>query len=450
MQLREPFQHTARVCKRAMAQHACPTHAALARCGEAKRKRRSQSTVTSASPTIDAESTTSTTTVGYNELASQTERQYVMVGGKGGVGKTSVSASLGVKLASDGLKTLVVSTDPAHSLSDSLNQDVRGSQPHEVSNSDSMLFALELEPEEARKEFADLVGGDNAGSDVRDFFDGFGLGALTDQLADLKLGELLETPPPGFDEALAISKVVQLANSEEYSGFSRVVFDTAPTGHTVRLLSLPDFLDKSVGKILSLRQKLSDAKNAVGRFFGQDNPSAGSSVDKLERAKSRLKEVSQLFRNNEQMEFVIVAIPTVLSLSESQRLHEGLVSEGVACNRMVVNQVLPERQSGTQAKALTNEMRESNEALRGKLQQMGAAEGAEPELGSASEACENLVQRLSADANFCDMRRKDQRKAIEMLHRSELGKLRRAEAPLLDLELRGVPALQYFGSQLWQ
>ena len=80
----------------------------------------------------------------------------------------------------------------------------------------------------------------------------------------------------------------------------------------------------------------------------------------------------------------------------------------------------------------------------------GAAEGAEPELGSASEACENLVQRLSADANFCDMRRKDQRKAIEMLHRSELGKLRRAEAPLLDLELRGVPALQYFGSQLWQ
>lgn len=388
--------------------------------------------------------------IGYTDMIQRTGRQYVMVGGKGGVGKTSVSASLGVKLASDEHKTLVVSTDPAHSLSDSLSQDVKGTQPHEIADTNGMLYGLELDPEEARKEFAQLVGGSNAGDEVRDFFDGFGLGGLTDQLADLKLGELLETPPPGFDEALAISKVVQLANSEEYSDFTRVVFDTAPTGHTVRLLSLPDFLDKSVGKILSLRQKINDAKNAVGRFFGQDDKNSGSSVDKLERAKSRLKEVSELFRNSEQMEFVIVAIPTVLSLSESQRLHDGLVSEGVACNRMVVNQVLPERYGGSQAKALASELRHSNENLRTKLQHVRAADAAEPELTTAFNAAENLVNRLSADASFCDMRRKDQRKAMEMLQNSSLGQLRRAEAPLLDLELRGVPALQYFGSQLWK
>ena len=61
-------------------------------------------------------------------------------------------------------------------------------------------------------------------------------------------GELLDTLPPGIDEAVAISKVVQFLKSPEYSHFQHIVFDTAPTGHTLRLLTLPDFLDKTIGK----------------------------------------------------------------------------------------------------------------------------------------------------------------------------------------------------------
>lgn len=72
---------------------------------------------------------------------------------------------------------------------------------------------------------------------------------VADQLKELKLGELLETPPPGLDEAVAIAKVVQFVNSQEYAKFSRIVFDTAPTGHTLRLLTLPDFVDASLGKV---------------------------------------------------------------------------------------------------------------------------------------------------------------------------------------------------------
>ena len=60
-------------------------------------------------------------------------------------------------------------------------------------------------------------------------------------------GELLDTLPPGIDEAVAISKVVQFLKSPEYSHFQHIVFDTAPTGHTLRLLTLPDFLDKTIG-----------------------------------------------------------------------------------------------------------------------------------------------------------------------------------------------------------
>lgn len=63
-------------------------------------------------------------------------------------------------------------------------------------------------------------------------------------------GELLDTLPPGVDEAVAISKVVQLARSDEYKGFSHIVFDTAPTGHTLRLLTLPEFLEATIGRFL--------------------------------------------------------------------------------------------------------------------------------------------------------------------------------------------------------
>ena len=61
-------------------------------------------------------------------------------------------------------------------------------------------------------------------------------------------GELLDTLPPGVDEAVAISRVVQITKSPEYAHFTRIIFDTAPTGHTLRLLTLPDFLDASLGE----------------------------------------------------------------------------------------------------------------------------------------------------------------------------------------------------------
>ena len=152
-----------------------------------------------------------------------------MVSGKGGVGKTSLSASLAVALAAAGHSTLVVSTDPAHSLSDSLDQDVSGGKPVPVEGTDLPLWGLEIDPDAARLEWSAAASRDG-GAGVKSVLGGFGLGMLADQLADLKLGELLDSPPPGLDEAVAIAKVVEIAQSEKYARFSRVVVDTAPTG----------------------------------------------------------------------------------------------------------------------------------------------------------------------------------------------------------------------------
>ncbi|XP_021296117.1 ATPase ASNA1 homolog 2-like [Herrania umbratica] len=276
---------------------------------------------------------------GFEDMVSGTQRKYYMLGGKGGVGKTSCAASLAVKFANNGHHTLVVSTDPAHSLSDSFDQDLTGGTLVPVEGPDFTLFALEINPEKAREEFRDATK-NNGGTGVKDFMDGMGLGMLAEQLGELKLGELLDTPPPGLDEAIAISKVMQFLESPQYSMFTRIVFDTAPTGHTLRLLSLPDFLDASIGKILKLRQKIASATSAIKSVFGQE-VTRQNAADKLERLRERMVKVRDLFRDSDSTEFVIVTIPTVMAVNESSRLRASLEKENVPVRRLIVNQILP-------------------------------------------------------------------------------------------------------------
>ncbi|KAG9441668.1 hypothetical protein H6P81_017522 [Aristolochia fimbriata] len=340
----------------------------------------------------------SETVLGFEEMVSGTQRKYYMLGGKGGVGKTSCAASLAVKFANNGHPTIVVSTDPAHSLSDSFDQDLRGGTLVPVDGLDYPLFALEINPEKAREEFRS-VSQKNGGTGVKDFMDSMGLGMLADQLGELKLGELLDTPPPGLDEAIAISKVMQFVESPEYSMFTRIVFDTAPTGHTLRLLSLPDFLDASIGKILKLRKKIASATSAIKSVFGQEETKQDAS-DKLEKLRERMIKVRELFRNADSTEFVIVTIPTVMAISESSRLSASLKKENVPVRRLIVNQVLPP---------------------------------------SAS------------DCKFCAMKRKDQLRALDMIQNDpELEGLKIIQAPLVDVEIRGVPALKFMAEMVWK
>ncbi|XP_021739774.1 ATPase ASNA1 homolog [Chenopodium quinoa] len=336
---------------------------------------------------------------GFDEMASGTKRKYYMLGGKGGVGKTSCAASLAVKFANSGHPTLVVSTDPAHSLSDSFAQDLTGGTLVPVEGPDSPLFALEINPEKAREDFRGMSQ-NNGGTGVKDFMDSMGLGMLAEQLGELKLGELLDTPPPGLDEALAISKVMQFLESQEYSMFTRIIFDTAPTGHTLRLLSLPDFLDASIGKILKLRQKITSATSALKSVFGQEQPPQQDAAGKLEKLRERMIQVRELFRDTESTEFVIVTIPTVMAINESARLSASLKKENVPVKRLIVNQLLPP---------------------------------------SAS------------DCKFCAMKRKDQTRALDVIQSDpELAPLTLIQAPLVDVEIRGVPALRFLGDIIWK
>lgn len=156
---------------------------------------------------------------------------------------------------------------------------------------------MEIDIEEARRELREF--GSKDGNSLEDILRQAGLGAVADQMGDLNLSDLLENPPPGVDEAVAISKVVQFLRSPEYSKFSRIVFDTAPTGHTLRLLTLPEFLDKSIGKIVRLRQKIGQATGAIKSIFnGGKGDEAGDDLGrKLDALKSRMEDARALFRS---------------------------------------------------------------------------------------------------------------------------------------------------------
>ncbi|XP_061973939.1 ATPase GET3B-like isoform X2 [Populus nigra] len=313
---------------------------------------------------------------GFDDMVAGTQRKYYMLGGKGGVGKTSCAASLAVKFANSGHPTLVVSTDPAHSLSDSFAQDLTGGTLVPVEGPECPLFALEINPDKAREEFRSATQ-KSGGTGVKDFMEGMGLGMLVEQLGELKLGELLDTPPPGLDEAMAIAK-----------------------GHTLRLLSLPDFLDASIGKILKLRQKITSATSAIKSVFGQEQTTQQDAADKLEQLRERMIKVRELFRDTDSTEFVIVTIPAVMAINESSRLRASLKKENVPVKRLVVNQILPPS---------------------------------------------------ATDCKFCAMKRKDQLRALDMIQNDrELSNLTLIQGPLVDVEIRGVPALKFLGDIIWK
>ena len=351
----------------------------------------------------------------------------------------------------------MVSTDPAHSLSDSLAQSVSGGEPVAVDGTDGRLWGLELDPDLAKEELKAFATGDG-GKGIADFASQMGLGPILAQLSDLKLSELLDTPPPGLDEAIAITKVIAFTNDAQFAKFTRIVFDTAPTGHTLRLLTLPDFLDATVTKIVRLRQKIYGAATAVKSLFGVgDGSSQDEAVQKLEALKARLQEVRDLFRDEKTTEFVIVTIPTVLAISESQRLLASLRAERVPVRRLVVNQLMRQPSPGSNAAGLTvaqlrSQVEEAADAMRVAV---AAAPGGAEQLAAAggqlAEKAKQLADAISADANFVAMKRKDQHRAMQLVEGDAAGlaSLRRVEANLVDVEIRGVPALQFFASQVW-
>ncbi|MFC4407042.1 ArsA family ATPase [Haloarchaeobius iranensis] len=279
--------------------------------------------------------------------------EYVLYGGKGGVGKTTMAAATGLASAADGTRTLVVSTDPAHSLSDTFETDIP-SEPTRI-REDIPLFAAEIDPEQAMEEGAALFGG--AGGDGTDPFaddsgtggagpmagdDAMGqgpMGGLGDMLGDDgedPMSSMLGGAMPGADEAAAMQLFLEYLDDPR---FDRVVVDTAPTGHTLRLLELPEVMDTMVGRIAKMRERLSGLMGGLGGMFGGDDGADQQSPD-LDELADRIERLRAVLQDPAQTDFRIVMVPEEMSVFESRRLRAQLEEFEIPVGTVVVNRVM--------------------------------------------------------------------------------------------------------------
>jgi arsenite-transporting ATPase len=257
--------------------------------------------------------------------------EYVLYGGKGGVGKTTCAAATALASARGGASTLVVSTDPAHSLSDTLETEIP-SEPTRIDD-EVPLFAVEIDPESASGPFSPDNGGDDEGS-WDDDASGAGLGGLGELLGEgghpLAGGAM-----PGAAEAAAMQLLIEYLDDPR---FDRVVVDTAPTGHTLRLLELPEVMDSMVGRLLSMRESLSGVMERVGGLFGGDDVEEAASAS-LEELSARIERLRTALEDPTRTDFRVVMVPEEMSVVESERLVDRLEEFGIPVRTVVVNRV---------------------------------------------------------------------------------------------------------------
>ena len=275
------------------------------------------------------------------EAVSQIETDapdYILYGGKGGVGKTTMAAATALGSATDGVETLVVSTDPAHSLADIFETPI-GADPTQVLDS-APLYAVEIDPDAAMADVAEAADMGQMGAMG-------GMGGLSD-LAGGAFGSLFGGEDdagvdaagsmPGADEAAAVQQLMRFLDDDR---FDRIVIDTAPTGHTLRLLELPEVMDSMVGRILRLRERLSDMASGIAGMFGggDEEPDEAVEADLLE-VRRRIERLRDVLTDPTRTDFRIVLVPERLSVVESERLRDRLAGRNIPVGTVVVNRVM--------------------------------------------------------------------------------------------------------------
>ena len=250
--------------------------------------------------------------------------------GKGGVGKSTTSAATALHFAHQGYKTLLVSSDPAHSTQDVLGVEVNFTPTKIIKN----LWAKNLNSQQQAKEFFDELHTNVKGSFSKavPFFD-------TEILTDW-------ANFPGMDEVFALEEIQSLVQGVEYD---IIVFDTAPTGHTLKALTAPDAMNTFLLRILRMKAKIERMKTFLLK------PSDTSKLVKLiEETSNKLNNVKKILRNSDFVSINLVSIATEAGFEECNRTMNFLNGQGFTVNNVIVNGLIPSFDEETWADADSN------------------------------------------------------------------------------------------------
>jgi len=247
----------------------------------------------------------------------------ILFTGKGGVGKTTIAAATGVKSSALGYKTLIISTDPAHSLSDSFQKELKP-YPTKVTRN---LYAMEVNVEYELEKHWDVI---------KDYLTIF----FKSQGIDDVIAEELAIFP-GFDE---LASLLHLLNYYERRAFDVIILDCAPTGETLRLLSVPEVAKWYMNRFFGIEKKVLKLVKPIAQPLINVPLPSDEVLDKVQELyvkMSRLKEILE----SEITSVRIVMNPEKMVIKESERAFTYLNLFGYRVDCVIINKILP-REAG--------------------------------------------------------------------------------------------------------
>ncbi|MEG0773823.1 TRC40/GET3/ArsA family transport-energizing ATPase [Clostridium sp.] len=237
--------------------------------------------------------------------------KFMFFSGKGGVGKTSMACTTSVHHAEKGLKTLIVTTDPASNLSDVFEQEI-GHKVTKINNIEN-LYAMEIDPDKSTEEYKERLL-----APMRElFFDEDMIKIADEQLSG-----------PCTAEMASFDKFIDFMGEEEYEV---IIFDTAPTGHTIRLLELP----------IDWSKHIEEASKGSGQ-------TCMGPVSMIQESKGKFDRAIEKLRDKNQTEFIFVMQPEATSLDETLRSSKELEELQIHTSKVIINGFIPEEEAKNQ------------------------------------------------------------------------------------------------------
>jgi len=273
-------------------------------------------------------------------LRDNPQRQYVMFGGKGGLGKTTFSAATAWWLAKQGKKVLVFSVDPQASLSDIFEQDIFGKGPVKIIDN---LWAQEIDADRHIKEYQNEIR-----QKIRDMY---GLEEVPSEIEDYIAATSAE---PAMEESAIFDSVVDIVNQGDYDYY---IYDLVPLGHALYYLSMAKVYDEWIGKITQLREEMREYEEVAARMKRQKEVDEDEILRELQYIRTRINSASKILTDRTRTAFFFVVTPEQMILIDTKKAAELFAKFDVPIGGYIVNRVLPEELKGQNVPAyLRNRM----------------------------------------------------------------------------------------------
>ncbi len=251
------------------------------------------------------------------------ERRYLMFGGKGGLGKTTFSATTAYWLAKQGFKVLVFSVDPQASLSDIFKRDIFGKGPVEIMPN---LFAQEIDADRRIKDYQNEIR-----QKIKDMY---GLDEVPEEIENYIQATATE---PAMEESAIFDAVVDIVVSGEYDYY---IYDLVPLGHALYYLSMASIYDEWIDKITGLRSEMEEYAKVASVMQRSKTTEEDMILKELQYIKHRINTSSGILTDKQKTAFFFVLIPEEMIILDTQKA-ASLFAKYVPLSGYIVNRVIP-------------------------------------------------------------------------------------------------------------